>query len=119
MKVTELFEAAKGEVEEITVTDQGDGKFLVNTKAKSGATIDAMVKLAIQFGKKAGVEVMKKSGGKLENAFSSRPTGFVAVFKKPEGAEEMLRTAIEKAGGAVKREQNAYAKRKADAPPRA
>lgn len=124
MKVSELFEAADA-MQEITVKNLTDDTFVVNTKAKSGMTLDAIYVVYSAFVDTSGnalkgVTLKSKAGLTLDfhRMFKNRPNGFVLRFEKPEGALEKIQAAIEKAKTSVEKDVKAKAKHKAEAPQR-
>ncbi len=122
MKVSELFETvlAAGDVLPITVKDNGEGSFTVNSAAKNGPTLDAIFKVWNSFHGKRGVTTKSKAGLELDahRMLKNRPNGVVIAFKDAEGAKEKLEAAVEKAVAAVQREVKSNASYKAKAPER-
>lgn len=119
MKVSELFEAADS-MQEITVEKVGDDKFVVNSKAKSGMTLDAIAGVWHAFEKMKGVKTTSKAGLPLDfnRMFKNRPNGFVMRFEKPEGMLEKIQATIEKCKAGTLKDVAKRAKHKAEAPAR-
>jgi hypothetical protein len=122
MKVSELFEAIVDDhISDITVTDKGDGSFLINSpKAIRGATLDVLMNVFNAFEKKAGVTMKSKAGLELDywRMAKNRPNGFIVSFKKPEGMKEKLEAAVEDQKAKVLKKIKSDAAYKAKAPER-
>lgn len=119
MKVSELFEAT-AEIQPITATPKGENAFVVNTKATSGPTLDAIYYVFKTFNKKRGTTVKMKSGlpADLSRMLKNRPNGIVITFEDPEGAKEKVEAAIEDAKATAQKDMEKKAAHKATEPDR-
>lgn len=118
-----LSESALGS-EPFTVTKQNDSSFVVGTKAKKGPILNVAYHVFKEVAPKKGVTVFTKLGKKLSNDASGRfyaidrKPNLVYKFENPEGAEAILKTAIDNATKQVEKDQAKKQKNRDEAPAR-
>lgn len=123
LELQQISEAAD-EILPITVSVTGD-KFTISTTAKKGPTLDVIFQVFNAFNRKRGFKVTMKAGGTADvsRMLRNRPNGFVVIAKDSVGDKEkfvlkMIEDSIKKGTEKIKRQLQADAKYKADAPAR-